>query len=150
MPSLAWLVAIGAVASVCVRVAYADDVSLYDNSGKAVAYIDMDDDMTIYLWSGKPVAYLVADAAAAGEFAVYGFNGTHLGWFAQGVIWDHTGAASCADPDRMGARQSEPFKGFKEFKPFKAFREFAPLRPGFTNAFGDTQCEFLLASGAAE
>jgi hypothetical protein len=41
----------------------AAEVSLFDASGKAVAYIDTDDELTIYLWSGKPVAYLVSMAA---------------------------------------------------------------------------------------
>jgi hypothetical protein len=49
----------------------------------------MDDDMTIYLWAGKPVAYL--DLVGSGEFDVYGFNGQHLGWFANGAIRNHFG-----------------------------------------------------------
>ena len=63
-----------------------DEVSLFDESGKAVAYIALDDELTIYLWGGKPVAYLERDSQ--GGYHVYGFNGTHLGWFVGGVIRD--------------------------------------------------------------
>lgn len=122
------------------------NVSLFDGTGKPVAYIAMADDMTIYLWGGKPVAYL--ESVGSGEFNVYGFNGQHLGWFANGVIWDHSGSGSCATKDRVTVAQFEPFKGFKQFKPFKAFPQFAPAVPMFTNSFGDTACEFLLGSGA--
>jgi len=52
----------------------AEEISLYDYKGDAVAYIDTDNDMTIYLWEGKPVAYLKANKS------IYGFNGKHLGW----------------------------------------------------------------------
>jgi hypothetical protein len=72
-----------------------DEVSLFNISGKPVAYIALDDEMTIYLWTGKPVAYLQRDSDG---YDVYGFNGNHLGWFLQGAIWDHGGGASCAVP----------------------------------------------------
>jgi hypothetical protein len=48
--------------------------------------------MTIYLWNGRPVAYLDPDRME-GRFSVYGFNGTHLGWYDKGVIWDDEGDA---------------------------------------------------------
>jgi 4-fold beta-flower domain-containing protein len=123
-----------------------DEVTLFDGSGAAIAYIDIDDDMTIYLWSGKPVAYLESDPA--GGFAIYGFNGKHLGWFANSVVWDHAGTAACALKGRLQSVQFEPFKSFKQFKPFKAFKQFAPLRPNFSESFGDIPCNFLLNIGA--
>lgn len=123
----------------------AQDVSLFDQTGKAQAYMALDDEMTIYLWSGGPVAYLKADENGYG---VYGFNGKHLGWFVAGVIWDHQGDASCATKDRFSSTQFEPFKSFKEFKPFKSFTEFAPFHPQFKERFGNFPCEFLLAGGA--
>jgi hypothetical protein len=46
--------------------------------------------VSLYDGSGKPVAYLDSDAAEPGGFMVYGFNGKHLGWFVNGVIWDHS------------------------------------------------------------
>jgi len=125
----------------------ADDVSLFDGAGKAVAYIAVDDELTIYLWGGKPVSYLESDSN--GGYQVYGFNGKHLGWFVKGVIWDHTGHATCAIKELLNNTQFEPFKSFKEFKPFKSFKEFSPFRPGFTESFGDTPCSLLLASGGS-
>ncbi len=53
------------------------ELTIYDKSGRPHAYIA--DDGTIYLWNGEPVAYLE-------EEHVYGFNGTHLGRFENGII----------------------------------------------------------------
>lgn len=38
-----------------------DEISLFDSTGTATAYIA--EELTIYLWSGKPVAYLDTDDA---------------------------------------------------------------------------------------
>lgn len=122
-----------------------DELSLFDRAGKAAAYVALDDELTIYLWSGKPVAYLEKDNE--GSFHVYGFNGKHLGWFANGVIWDQDGNASCATKSVLRITQNEPFKAFKQFKPLKSFRKFAPFRPFLTNSFGDIPCILLLGDG---
>jgi hypothetical protein len=124
-----------------------DEISLFDGRGKATAYVAVDEEFTIYLWNGKPVAYL--DSDSAGEYAVYGFNGKHLGWFVNGVIWDHAGGAACALKDRIQTTQHEPFKSFKQFKPFKSFKEPAPMRPALRDWFGETPCVFLLNEGAS-
>ena len=129
-----------AALALCPTVICAEEVTLFDGIGKATAYIDTDDGLTIYTWGGKPVAYLDDDN-------VFGFNGRHLGWFADGVVWDHAGYASCALKIRMQSTQFEPFKAFKQFKPFKSFKEFAPLRPIFQNGFGTSLCAVLLSSG---
>lgn len=122
-----------------------DEVTLFNGSGKADAYVALDDEMTIYLWSGKPVAYLEKDSESG--YHVHGFNGKHLGWFVKGVIWDHEGNGACAVKEVLQSTQGEPFKSFKQFKPFKSFTQFAPFRPYFSNKFGDTPCRFLLAEG---
>src|SRR5712691_954357 len=84
-----------------------DEISLFDPSGKATAYIA--EELTIYLWSGKPVAYLSEDAA--GGFHIYGFNGKHLGWFIGGVVRDHKGKAVGAVTDVFATAPGfEPFK----------------------------------------
>jgi 4-fold beta-flower domain-containing protein len=125
----------------------AEEVSLFDGSGHAVAYVATEDALTIYLWSGKPVAYL--DGDQSGGYNVYGFNGRHLGWYLQGIIWDHQGAASCAQKERlMVLSHLEPLKSLKALKPLASLKELAPLRPLFTNKFGDTPCELLLGQGA--
>ena len=130
-----------ALLGVAPTTAAAEDVSLYDNDGEAVAYIAVDDDLTIYLWEGTPVAYLDSEN-------VYGFNGQHLGWFSEGVILDHTGDAPCVLKDRYpGSTAFEGFKGFKEFKPFKSFKEYAPYKPYASNQLSSTPCSIFLAAG---
>ncbi|MBP2159579.1 MULTISPECIES: 4-fold beta flower protein [Asticcacaulis] len=125
----------------------ADEISLFNGTGEATAYIAVDDGLTIYTWNGKPVAYL--DPVQSGGFNIYGFNGYHLGWFSDGVVWDHNGDAACSVKERQGTTQFEPFKSFKEFKPFKSFKEFAPYKPTLSNSFGTQPCSLLLARGAS-
>jgi len=126
-------------------VSASDEVTLFDGAGNAVAYIALDDEMTIYMWTGKPVAYLTSDSQ--GGYHVYGFNGQHLGWFLQGVVWGPDGNASCAVKDALASTKFEPYKGYKQYKPFKSFRQFAPFRPHLSNSFGDIPCRFLLSEG---
>ena len=124
-----------------------NEVALYDSGGAATAYIATDDDMTIYLWDGKPVAYLKSDKDAG--YNVYGFNGKHLGWFVNGIIWNHAGDASCAIQEALATpAQLEPLKGLKELKPLKSLQALAPLRPLFSNSFGKLPCQFLLGEGS--
>ncbi|MEW6668245.1 MAG: 4-fold beta flower protein [Thermodesulfobacteriota bacterium] len=58
---------------------------LYNKDGQAVAFIANDYHDTIYLWEGLPVAYLYE-----GE-NVYGFNGRHLGWIRDEILFNHAG-----------------------------------------------------------
>ena len=121
--------------------AAAEDISLYDNDGEAVAYIAVDDDLTIYLWGGKPVAYLDGEN-------VYGFSGQHLGWFSDGVILDHAGNAPCVLKDRYpGSTAYEGYKGYKEYKPYKSYAEYAPYKPYASNKLSSTPCSIFLAAG---
>lgn len=127
-------------------VVYAEDeVSLFNGSGKADAYIAIDDELTIYLWSGKPVAYLEKDSD--GGYHVYGFNGKHLGWFVKGIVRDHEGNASCAVKEVLKSTDYEPYKSYKQYKPYKSYTQYAPYRPSFSSSFGDTPCRFLLGEG---
>jgi hypothetical protein len=67
----------------------AEEITLFNSEGEAIAYIDADDDdLTIYLWNGTPVAYLDPSGDA---YNIYGFNGKHLGWFEDGIVRDHEG-----------------------------------------------------------
>lgn len=122
----------------------ADEVSLYDNFGKPVAFIAMDDEMTVYLWTGRPVAYLINEDETV---HVYGFNGSHLGWFDEGVIFTHSGQVSCAIKSRTASPKFETMKGFKQFEPFKAYRAFAPGKPLFSDAFSPMSCTVHLGAG---
>ncbi len=102
--------------------AIAEEITLFNLDGEAVAYIDADDeDLTIYMWNGTPVAYLVPDGQA---FSIYGFNGEHLGWFEDGIVRDHEGYGVGF---RKGATsiytKYEPYKSYKQYKPFKSYKK---------------------------
>jgi len=58
--------------------------TLYNANGEPVAYISDALTKAIYLWDGYPVAYLY-------DYHVYGFNGLHLGWFLDNVVYDSEG-----------------------------------------------------------
>ena len=59
--------------------------ALFNSEGEPIAYISDDLNRTIYLWDGHPVAYLYG-------YHVYGFNGRHLGWFINDIVYDSDGA----------------------------------------------------------
>jgi hypothetical protein len=119
------------------------EVTLFGRNGDPQAYVARDDD-TIYSFDGEPLAYVDENNN------VYGFNGVHLGWFEDDVVWDHEGrrvgftARTCPV-----FRQFEPFKGFKQFRPFKAIKQLAPVRPLKSQAFSDTELIESLHKGRA-
>jgi len=119
-----------------------DEISLYDSSGKPVAYIA--EDLTIFLWSGKPVAYL--DKANSG-WNVYGFNGKHLGWFKDGIIRNHDGDGACGVRGVVNSPQYEPYKAYKEYEPYKAYKEYAPYEPSATRNWSNEPCSLFLRGG---
>ena len=98
---------------------YSQSIDLYNENGKATAYIDTSDpDRTIYSWEGKPMAYL---SATGDHFNVYGFNGKHLGWFEDGRLRDHDGRVwgfkeGAVDNVYL---QYKTTKGYKQDKPYK-------------------------------
>lgn len=100
------------------------EITLFGAQGEPIAYIEDTDDKTIFTFNGEPLAYIDDDNN------IYGYNGSHLGWYEDQIIWDHSG-------NRVGFTkntcpsftQFEPFKGFKQFKPFKSFKQFAPFKP---------------------
>jgi hypothetical protein len=123
-----------------------EELSLFDIDGKAIAYIAYDRQSTIYMWNGTPVAYLYG-GSKYGENRIYGYNGQHIGWFLNGIVYDTQGK-------RTGFTESthpyytsfEPFKSFKQLG-FKGFRGFSKPRPLFSLAFSDIPLEDLLLSG---
>ena len=123
--------------SVC---ACANEVSLYNANGDAVAYIDFSDEKTIFLWTGKPVAYL-------DDENVYGFNGKHLGWFTEGALVDHSGTSPCVTVDRHPSPNYEGYKGYKGYKPYKGYQEYAPYKPYTSNQFSSVECRVHLSAG---
>ncbi len=110
----------------------AGDVNLFNSGGKAAAYLDSSEGLTFYLWSGEPVAYLDGDS-------VYGFNGKHLGWYRDGVVYDEGGDIVAAPPSALHAAvEVPPLRGLKGLKPLKGLKELKPLRPLFQLAWSQT------------
>lgn len=115
-------------------------MTLFNKDGNAVAYID-DDNETIFLWDGTPVAYL-------DQGNIYGFNGRHIGWFEDGIVWDHRGQRNGFNRNSLPVfAKFEPFKAFKRFKPFKAFKEFAPVKPFKSHAIAEMDFVDFLRQG---
>lgn len=120
---------------------YAREISLYDDAGEAVAYIDTEDEFNIYLWNGDPVAYL-------DEQSIYGFNGKHLGWFEDGIIWDHKGCAvGFIDGAVDMLTKLERLKGLQKLTPLKSLQQLEPLEPLHLNQWGRLPLEFFLLGG---
>ena len=61
----------------------AEEITLFDLRVRPIAYISMDSDTTIHMWDREPVAYLLVQN---GIHHVYGFDGSHVGWFEDGVV----------------------------------------------------------------
>jgi len=123
--------------------AFADEVSLYDPQGNAVAYVAID--YTIYLWEGDPVAYLYG---SANKYQVYGFNGKHLGWFTNGTIYDNDGNSVGFMKGAINSMTSdEPEKGFKSIKPNELLKESAPPEPHYSNLLSNVPLTQFLKAG---
>ena len=122
-------------------IGYAREISLYDDTGEAVAYIDTDEEMNIYLWKGKPVAYL-------DEQSVYGFNGKHLGWFKEGIIWDHEGyAVGFIEGAVNKLTKLECLKGLQKLTPLKSLQKLEPLEPLHKSQWARLPLEIFLSMG---
>ncbi|ROL62410.1 hypothetical protein D9V86_00845 [Bacteroidetes/Chlorobi group bacterium ChocPot_Mid] len=120
-----------------------NETSLFDKNGDAKAYIA--DDLTIYLWDGDPVAYL---SNSNSVWHVYGFNGSHLGWYIDGIIYDHNGNAVGAQKDAVNMMTSmEGMKGMKSMKPMKSMKEMAPMKPMLSRSWSRTPLTIFLRAG---
>ncbi|MCR5767283.1 MAG: hypothetical protein K6G45_02190 [Lachnospiraceae bacterium] len=100
-------------------------MTLYDSSGRAVAYCDDGD--TIYLFNGIPVAYFFGSR-------VYGFRGQHLGNISDGWIRDNRGLCVFFTENATGGplkpiKRLKPIKNVKHVKPVKAVRHVPFLKP---------------------
>ena len=101
-----------------------EEVTLLGAGGEPVAYIEDSEEKAIFTFNGEPVAYIDEDNS------VYGFNGDHLGYYEEQIVWDHSGCrVGFTNNTCPTFTQFEPFKGFKQFKPFKSFKRFAPFKP---------------------
>jgi hypothetical protein len=98
------------------------ETTLYDTRGVACAYIAADGE-TIYLWEGEAVAYLVGDK-------VYAWNGHHIGWFADGIVFDDSGLRCGYVRSRCPVVTAvTPVKSVKHVRRVKPVRSVARVRP---------------------
>jgi hypothetical protein len=124
----------------------AEEITLFNSVGEAIAYIDADDDdLTIYLWNGTPVAYLDPSGDA---FDIYGFNGKHLGWFEDGIVRDHEGYGVGFQKGATSIyTKYEPYKSYKQYKPYKSYKEYAPYKPYYKTQFSGESLSLFLSKG---
>jgi hypothetical protein len=119
------------------------EAEFFDSKGTAVAYFDYDDaDRTFYLWSeGEPVAHMDEDS-------LYGFNGKHLGWLQNGVIYEHEGNVVAATVARFkDPVQPPPPKGPKQYKPYKDYKEYRPYKPPFSTTWSEMTARSFFLQG---
>jgi hypothetical protein len=115
----------------------AQELFLYNQEGNAAAYFDLqDEDQTIYLINGKATAYLFLDKPDD-PFLVYGFNGVHIGWYKNGMLFDNEGfLVACIEEAGCNITRGEPFMlPFKQLKPFKSFRDIPSFKPSFIEVY---------------
>lgn len=125
----------------------AQQISLFNSDGDAIAYIDVEEDLTIYSWGGKPVAYLDSDHDQG--FHVYGFNGNHLGWFIDGIVYDHEGDAVGFKEGAISMYTNyETYKGYQQYSPYRSYQEYAPYTPYLSNTWSNTPLSLFLARGS--
>jgi hypothetical protein len=124
----------------------AEEVTLFDRYGVAVAYIDSGD-LTIYLLNGEPVAYLRRENES--RFSAFGYNGRHLGWYLNGIVYGHDGDAVCAIADRLNTTHEPTPHSRRQFVRIKAPTEPVPPVPTFFNTFSAAPCDDVLEAGAS-
>lgn len=120
----------------------AQQISLYDSEGEPRAYIDYDKDATIFMWNGTPVAFVEKDGNA---LCVFGFNGSFLGWYENGVIYDKNGYA-------VGVREGAVnmitkmggMKGIQKITPMRPITPMTLMQPIWKSGWSNTSLtEFL-------
>jgi hypothetical protein len=125
-------------------VARGEEVPLLNHLGVGVAYVDREDDSTIYLWGGIPTAYLDGTS-------IYGFNGRHLGWFEEGMVWGNQGLKVGYTEDTIAdvgkTSKVDRLKGVKQLKPVPVPPEPAPPKPAYTDMASPVPLGDLLRMG---
>jgi hypothetical protein len=120
----------------------AQEVSLYNSAGEATAYIDYDEDATIFMWDGTPVAFIEKDGS---DLCVFGFNGSFLGWFESGIIYDRSGYVVGARKGAVGMTTGvERAKRAQRATPPRPASPATPAQPAFRSSWSKTSLiEFL-------
>lgn len=138
------------LAAAFVSHAHAESWHLLDRDGRPVAYVDVDRDLTIYLWGGEPVAYLHDDGHPT-HHLVYAFDGTHLGWYQDAIVWNLAG-------DGVGFREGTQSiatvpagpKGVKRILPLRSVRSLPRSKPALSYRFSATTLEAFLGATPRE
>lgn len=122
--------------------ASAQQVSLFDSEGEARAYVDYDEEATIFMWDGTPVAFVEKDGS---DLCVFGFNGSFLGWYEDGIMYDKKGYAVGA---RKGAvnmiTKIEKIKSIQRITPIRPITPITPIQPILKISWSNTSlAEFL-------
>ena len=117
--------------------------TLYDAKGYPIAYIADDGERSIYLWNGHAVAYI------DDRLNCHGWNGQHLGWVEDGILFDHQGRrvgylkATC-----LNASHAEPAKGAKSLKQAKQAKGTPCTRPSRSTGVSNLALADFLQAGA--
>ena len=118
-----------------------DASSFFDAHAKPAARLDVMDDATFYLSSGEAVAYVVEDG-------IFGFNGKHLGWLRNGLVYDRAGdivaapATAFREPVALSASRTSA-----THKPAKKPAEEPPARPAFGGSWSKVPARTFFLSG---
>jgi hypothetical protein len=120
----------------------AQQISIYNSNGEAKAYIDYNKEATIFMWDGTPVAFIEKDG---NDLCVFGFNGSFLGWYEDGIMYDKKGFAVGA---RKGAvnmiTKIEKIKGIQKITPIRPITPITPIQPIWKSSWSNTPLtEFL-------
>jgi hypothetical protein len=120
----------------------AQQVSIFDSEGEAIAYIDYEKEATIFLWDGTPAAFLEKDG---NKMCVWGFNSSFLGWYEDGIVYDKKGYAVGARKNAMIlVTRIERIKGIQRIVPIKPITMITPIQPILKkNWSSETLVEFL-------
>lgn len=118
-----------------------DEFSFYDSRGRAAVYIELSDGLTFYLWPGEPVGYLDTDS-------IFGFNGKHLGWYHDGLVYDHEGGIVVAPAGALREPPAPaPLRSLKELKPLKGLKELKPFKPLFGRTWSEIPARVFFLMG---
>jgi hypothetical protein len=124
---------------------YGQEISLFDSTGEAKAYIDFNEDATIFLWDGTPVAFIENDR---NDLCVFGFNGRFLGWYENGIIYDKQGYVVGSKKGVMNMiYRIERIKSIQRITPIRLITSITPIKPFWKNSWSSSSLTELLYFG---
>jgi hypothetical protein len=118
------------------------ETTLFDAAGHAVCYIADDGENSVYLWSGHAVA-------SVDDETVFGWNGRHLGFYVDGVMYDVYGRRVGSTAGKCAVVSCyEPVKSGKYSKYSKWEKGSVHTRPSFGWKYSDQLLLDFLLQGA--